>query len=553
MKNLDDIILKHALLNAAEHEGKANANAVLGKVIAEIPEIKNKISETMKNINAVVAEVNSLSLEEQREKIKRLGVKRIARKKEEKYELPELLNAKIGKVITAFPPEPSKYPHLGHAKAALINYLYAKKYKGKFVLRFEDSNPDLAKKEYYEEILSGLKWLGIKWDKLDYLSNHLPEYYESVEILLKKDSAYVCLCKQETIKKERAAGETCEHRKQNAKENLKLWKKMFKKIKPGQATVRMKIDMQHLNTTLRDPSIIKISDTIHPRTRNKYRLWPLYDFATAMLDVWEGITHRVRTKEFELRADLQEHIRSALGYKSPVIIEMGRFQIKGAITKGREIRELILNKKLLGWDDPRLTTLIALKRRGFAPEAITDFLLSTGLTKAEAELEWEALESFNRKKIDANANRYFAALSPVKISIDTPMKDKTVKILMHPDFPKRGYRKLPLNAGKIYIEKADYENYQNKNIGLINIATINLNSKAKFISKKIDYGAQKIQWISEPNVKIKIITSDGKIRNGIGEINMKKLKVGQLIQLVRIGFCRVDKVNKDIVLYYAHK
>ena len=162
MKNLDEIILKHALLNAAEHEGKANANAVLGKVIAEIPEIKNKISETIKKINAVVAEVNSLSLEEQREKIKRLGVKRIARKKEEKYELPELLNAKIGKVITAFPPEPSKYPHLGHAKAALINYLYAKKYKGKFVLRFEDSNPDLAKKEYYEEILSGLRNLSNK-------------------------------------------------------------------------------------------------------------------------------------------------------------------------------------------------------------------------------------------------------------------------------------------------------------------------------------------------------------------------------------------------------
>ena len=186
-------------------------------------------------------------------------------------------------------------------------------------------------------------------------------------------------------------------------------------------------------------------------------------------------------------------------------------------------------------------------------EAIRKFVLSLSFTKSDTLAPFDTLESFNRKKIDANANRYFAALSPVKISIDTPMKDKTVKILMHPDFPKRGYRKLPLNAGKIYIEKADYENYQNKNIGLINIATINLNSKAKFISKKIDYGAQKIQWISEPNVKIKIITSDGKIRNGIGEINMKKLKVGQLIQLVRIGFCRVDKVNKDIVLYYAHK
>src|SRR3972149_9130505 len=248
MKNPEDIILKHALLNAAEHEGKANANAVLGKVIAEIPEIKNKISEIINIIHATVEEVNSLSIEEQQEKIKKLGIKRITRKKEEKYELSELPDAKIRKVITAFPPEPSKYPHIGHAKAALINYLYAKKYKGKFILRFEDSNPELAKKEYYDEIISGLKWLAIKWDKLDYLTNHLPEYYKSVEILLKKDSAYVCSCKQETIKKKRAAGETCEHRKQRAKEKLQLWKKMFKKFKSGQATVRMNINMQHPNT-----------------------------------------------------------------------------------------------------------------------------------------------------------------------------------------------------------------------------------------------------------------------------------------------------------------
>jgi len=553
MKNIQSVILKHALLNAVEHEGKASTQAVLGKVIAEIPETKDKISEIIMEIQAAVKEVNSMSIEEIKEKINELGVKKIEKKIKEEFELPELSNAKIGKVVTAFPPEPSKYPHIGHAKAALINYLYAKKYRGKFILRFEDSNPELAKKEYYGEILSGLKWIGIKWNKLDYLSNHIPQYYKAVGSLIKKNKAYVCLCKQEIIKKKRLAGEICEHRNQNVKENLKLWKKMFKTFKSGQATVRIKIDMQDPNTTMRDPSIIKISDAPHPRTGKKYRLWPLYDFGTAMMDVWEKVTHRVRTKEFELRGKLQEFIRSSLGYPSPIIIEMGRFQIKGSITKGREIREMIAKKEILGWDDPRLTTLIALKRRGFVPEAIKDFLLSTGLTKTESELEWEALEAFNRKKIDSIANRYFAVLNPIKIKIENPPKVKEVKILMHPNFSRRGYKKLPLNSQKIYVEKDDYKNYEGKDVGLIGFSTINLQSSAKFVSKKVPYDLHKIQWVSEPNVKFKIVMSDGSIKTEIGEINMKKLKVDELIQLVRIGFCRVDKVNKDIVLYYAHK
>ena len=553
MKDLREIILKHALLNAVEHGGKANVQAVLGKVIAEVPDAKGRISEVIKDIQSTVAEVNSTSLESQKEKIKQIGAKKIEKKIRETSELPELPNAKIGKVVTAFPPEPSKYPHLGHAKAALINFMYAKKYKGKFILRFEDSNPELAKKEYYGEIISGLKWLGIKWDKIDYLSAHIPQYYKAVENLIKKNKAYVCMCKQEVIKQKRMDGENCEHREQGVKENLKLWKNMLKKFKSGQATVRMKIDMQHQNTTMRDPSIMKISDLLHPRTGKKYRVWPLYDFATALMDVWEKITHRVRTKEFELRADLQQFIRSSLGFSSPVIIEMGRFQIKDTPTQGRVIREMIAKKEILGWDDPRLTTLIALKRRGFVPEAICEFLLSTGLTKAESEIEWEAIEAYNRKKIDSIANRYFVVINPKKIKISGTPKIKEVKILMHPDFPKKGHRKLPVDVQKIYIEDDDYKKFGERNVGLIGLFTMSLSASTKFVSKEIPYDLQKIQWVSEPYVKLKIIMPDGSMKTGIGEINMKKLKVGQLIQLVRVGFCRVDKINKGIVLYYAHK
>jgi len=547
---MKDSILKHAIINAIEHEGKADVKAVLKKMIAEDPSTKNKIKEVIKEITKTVNEVNKMSSEQQKKKLNELGIKIEKKGTKEKYELPELVGAKSGKVITAFPPEPSKYPHLGHAKAALVNFLYAQKYKGKFILRFEDSNPELVKKEYYKIITDGLKWLGIKWDKLDYLSDHLPEYYKAVEEIISKNLAYVCTCKQEEIKRKREAGEVCIHRMQSMEENLKMWKKMDK-MKEGEAIVRLKIDMQHPNSTMRDPAIIRIINAPHPRTDKKFRLWPIYDFATAMLDIWEGVTHRVRSKEFELRKELQQHVQKIFGAKVPYIIEIGRFNIEGVPSSGRVIRELIETKQLHGWDDPRLTTLIALKRRGFVPKAITEFLISTGVTKTEAMITWEPIEAENRKIIDSKANRYFAVLEPEEITIKNLPRIKFVESPLHPKNKKKT-RKIDVTS-KIFVEKNDFEKYQNNEVGLINLGTIILKKDANFISPDIKFESQKIQWVPERNVKIKVVMPDGSTKEGIAEKNVARLKVNQLVQLVRIGFCRVDKVDKDIVLYYSHK
>jgi len=547
---MKDSILKHAVINAVEHGGKADVQAVLKKMIAEDQAVKNKIKEVMKEISKVVNEVNKMSAEEQKKRLDAFGIKIGKKSVEEKYELPELPGAKIGKVVTAFPPEPSKYLHLGASKAALVNFMYAKKYKGKFILRFEDSNPELAKKEYYKIIMDGLKWLGIKWDKLDYLSNHIPDYYSTVEQILAKNLAYVCTCKQEEIKRKREAGDVCIHRMQSVEENLKMWGKMTK-MKEGEAIVRLKIDIQHPNSTMRDPAIIRIIDAPHPRTGSKFRLWPIYDFATSMLDIWEGVTHRVRSKEFELRKELQQHIQKILGAKPPYIIEIGRFNIEGIPSSGRIIREMIETKQLSGWDDPRLTTIVALKRRGFVPKAITEFLTSTGVTKTEAVLTWEPLEAENRKIIDQKANRYFAVLEPEEITIKNLPKVKFVESPLHPENKKKT-RKIDVTS-KIFVEKADFEKYQNNEVGLINLGTVILKKDAKFISADVKFESQKIQWVSEKNVKIRVVMPDGSTKEGIAERNVAKLKVNQLVQFVRIGFCRVDKADKDIVLYYSHK
>jgi glutamyl-tRNA synthetase len=546
-------ILKYALLNAIEHGGKADLQAVLGKLIAEDESIKGKIREIIPQVKEVIEEVNSFSLEEQKRKISEFGMKFEKKKGKEKYELPELPNAEFGKVVTAFPPEPSKFPHLGHAKAALINFLYAKKYKGKFILRFEDSNPELAKKEFYDAFIDGLEWLGIKPDKIDYLSDHLPKFYNTIVQLIKSGHVYICRCNQKTIKTKRALGEACIHREHSVSENLKLWEKMLKVFKPKQATARLKIDMKSPNTTLRDPSIARISDASHPRTGKRYRVWPVYDFGTAMLDIWEKVTHRVRSKEFEIRKELQQYIQKILGKEPPYIFEIGRFKIKGAITQGRVIREMIKKKELFGWDDPRLTTLVALRKRGFLPEALKEFLLSTGVTKTEGVYDWEMVEAINRKFVDPIANRYFAILNPVRIRIEKWLETKFVKVPLHPSFPKRGVRRIPVNPEKIYIEKEDYKNFKQKDVGLINLMTIHIDKHVKFVTEEIRYEDPKIQWVSEPHVRVKIIMPNGKIVSAIAEPDLVKVEAGDLIQLVRVGFCRVDNVGKEIVLYMTHK
>ena len=374
---MKDIILKHVLMNAIQYNGKANSGAVVGKLLSENPEFKKDIKKTMKEVNEIIKEVNSWKLEKQKQKLEEMGLKIEKKSKEDKHELPDLPNAIPGKVVTAFPPEPSKYPHIGHAKAALINYLYAKKYQGEFFLRFEDTNPELAKQEYYDAITEGLKWLGINWDnKIDYITDHIEKFYEATEKLIKKNKAYVCFCQSEETKKCRKEMTCCDCRKKPAKENLDNWKKMLSgEIKEGEASVRLKISMEHKNAAMRDPSIMRIIDQPHARTGNKYRVWPMYDFGTSLMDSWEGVTHRIRSKEFELRKELQKFIQEALSLPTTYIDEIARFNLEGVESSGRIIREKIKSGELLGWDDPRLTTLMALKRRGFQPEAIKEFLV----------------------------------------------------------------------------------------------------------------------------------------------------------------------------------
>jgi glutamyl-tRNA synthetase len=217
------------------------------------------------------------------------------------------------------------------------------------------------------------------------------------------------------------------------------------------------------------------------------------------------------------------------------------------------IREMIENKELLGWDDPRLTTLIALKRRGFSPEGLREFLVSTGISKAESILTWKMLESFNRSVIDPKCNRYFSVFDPIEIEIKNSPNPKKVSVHLHPDFPKRGDRTIPVNVKKIIISKQDFKKYKGKEIRLIGLFNIKLGKKAEFTSEKNILEMPKIQWVSENNILVKIVMNDGTIKKGLAEPEIKKLKIDDRIQFMRFGFCRVDQTGKETVFYFTHK
>ncbi len=558
-QSLKAAITKYALQNAVKYKGKANAGAVIGKVLAENPELKEKAKEISKDIAKIIKEVNSLSLEKQEKKLQELAPELLEKKEAEEKDIFEFLNIREHeKVVTAFPPEPSKYPHIGHAKAIIVNYELAKRHNGTFYLRFEDTNPELAEDEFYKIHTENYGWLGIKPDKIDYASDYMEEFYRYAEKLIKDNHAYACSCPQESIKENRKNGVECEHRFQQTGKNLELWKEMFK-AKAGKYVLRLRGVMRSPNTALRDPVIFRVVDKPHPRKKKKYRVWPNYDFESAIMDGIEGITHRLRSKEFELRNELQRLIQTMAGFRETKIYEFARFNLEGTESSGRIIREKVQKKQLIGWDDPSLTTLVALRRRGFLPEAIKEFVLSTGLTKTEAVLTWDDLIVHNRRMLDAKCNRYFFVESPKEIKVDNA-PEQTEELKLHPEQPEKGLRKLR-TKDRFYVTEKDFKDFKDGKLYRLMDCLNFTKKKNNFVFDSLKYekykqkGDRIIHWlpVQKDLIKAEILMPDKEIKKGLAEPMVKNLKIGDIVQFSRFGFCKLDDKKADkLVFWYAH-
>lgn len=555
----DEILLlirKLALLNAVKHNGKAVSGGVIGGVIGSFPDLKKDMKSVSIEVNKVVKEVNSLDEISQKEKLLELDPDALESKHKE-HDIFAFLNIKEGdKVRTAFPPGPEKYPHIGHAKALLINYELARKYDGEFFLRFEDTNPDLVKKEFYDIMLDNFEWLGVSWDKLLYASDYMDLYYSHCEDLLNKDKAYICTCDGEQIKLGREKGVPCACRSRSVEENLDLWKKM-PGMNQGDAIVRLKIDLKHKNSTMRDPAIFRIIKTEHARLGTKYSVWPNYDFQNSIMDGKFEITHRLRSKEFEMRNELQRYIQSLLGYSETNIYEFARFNLEGVESSGRIIREKVASGELIGWDDPSLTTVVALRRRGFQPEAIKEFVLKTGITKSESTLTWDDLIVQNKRIVDKIAKRLFFVEDPIKIVVKGAPK-KVVDLKFHPDDSKK--ERTLETSEEFFISKKDYDSLKKDSVYRL-IECLNFEFKGDdnfvFIDESVDTykkrGKGMLHYIpfSDNVIEASVLMPDKKLIKGFVENNVSVINEGDIVQFERVGFARLDN-KKNYAFWFTH-
>lgn len=561
-------IRKFALQNAFEHEGKTQDKIILAKILGNKPEFRTKVKEIIGDISAIVSSVNNISLEEQRKEIEENFPEVLIPKEkiEEREGLPPLKNAEQGKIITRFPPEPNGYPHIGHAKAAIINSEYAKMYGGKCILRMDDTNPEAERMEYHAAIKVGLDWLGVEFDIIKNTSDDMEFFYEKGMELVNSGKAYVCTCKRETISNNRKERKACKCSFGDVQKNLQGWEKMFGKYKPGEAIVRFRGDMKADNAVMRDPVLFRIIEEKHYTLGEKYRVWPSYDFAVAIEDSKDGVTHAFRSKEFELRKDLINAILDELGMRKPHQDFFSRLEFKGMPISKRILKPLIEEGKVSWYDDPRLPTLEALRRRGIKPEAIRKFILSLGLTKANTLAPFDALESFNRKFVDADSIRLFMVNKPKKIRISN-LPFSSVEIPNHP-IKDMGKRTVEFDD-IVLISEEDAQNIragmQVRLLGLGNIAITKVGEilEGDFIENGDITNVQKIQWIPQKNAhEIKLLIphqlfiDDEFNENSLEELvvytepHYLTLKEGEEIQFVRFGYCRKDSQNQAI---FTHK
>ncbi len=566
-KDFETTVRKYALQNAAQYGGKANPGAVIGKILAEDPSLKPLIKEVAAAVSNALKSVNKLGVEKQLEELGRLAPELLEKKKAEKRDLPELKNAVQGSVITRIPPEPSKYAHIGHALSFLINYMYAQKYRGKCFVRFEDTNAELAKKEYADAMLDDIKFLGIQPAKVVHVSNDLPLLYDYAEKLIKLGNAFVCFCSQDKMRELRHEGFGCNCRQNDARRSLDEWKKMLnRKYGAGEAVVRLKGDMQSPNHVMRDPVLFRISYAEHYLQGKKYCVWPLYDFANSVEDGITGITHIMRSSEFgTMRVELQDAIKSLLKLPKQTVIQYGRFNVKGAVTQGREIRRLMEEGIVRSWDDPRLVTIKALRRRGIQPETFWEIAIEVGLSPTETNFDWNLISAINRKVLDPKCSRYFYVENPQQIAVKGAPERK-VELKLHPDIEGSAARHFKVGE-KFYIAGKDLDEIAKlKGTSLVRLMDC-LNFKKGSSGYSFDSteyekyrmsGSKIIHWLPADDkslVKVKVLMPDGAFSKGLAEPAAAEIKIGGIVQFARFGFCRLEKKDenkKELEFIYCH-
>src|SRR3989339_651994 len=565
---MKSIILPKALLNASEFGGKINSNVVLGLVLKDNPSLKKDILKLKTEIELIAKEIEAMSLVEIQKKLKKISPELNTEKKIKAIDGPlkPLPDADLGKVMVRIAPSPSGPLHIGHAYGASLNYEYAKMYKGKFIVRIEDTNPENIYPLAYELIENDANWLTDKGvNQVIIQSSRLGIYYDYAEKLVTLDKAYVCTCNSDEWREKKNLAQACPCRNLKIKENQFRYAKMFNGYAEGEAVLRLKTDIQDKNPALRDFAILRINEHVHPKCGKEQRVWPLMVFSVAVDDHELGITHVLNGKDHADNAQKERIIMGFLGWKTPVYRHWGRINFEGYKLSTSKTRLAIEQGEYTGWDDIRLPFLAALRKRGYQPGAFRKYALEIGLSLNDKTVTlgefWKNINSFNRELIETKANRYFFVDDPIKLEIEAaPIKE--FKLDLHPDFPNRGQRKLSLKKG-VYLAKTDFSNLDSGKVHrLMDAFNFKLDKgKFKFVSE--DYEEYRnsekkgviVHWLPEgETVKVQVLMDTGVIIKGLGEKSMDKLNVGDIVQLERRFFAKLNKKEKDcLTFWYLHK
>ncbi len=557
MDELEQIVFKHALLNAAKHKGSANPKAVMGSIMSQETELRSRAKEIGPLSAKITAQVNGLSIDEQNIEMAKLNLHLEEKKKSKKEEGLTELPGSHDNVVMRFAPNPSGPLHIGHARAAIPNGVYAKKYGGKFILRIEDTDPKRVYEPAYKLIQEDLEWLGIKPDEIYYQSDRFEIYYDFAVQLIKKGAAYMCTCDSAKFKELKDNCKPCPCRNNTVEENMALWNN-FQNMDAGEAVLRIKTDITHKNPAIRDWVAMRIVEEEHPKLANKYKVYPMMNFSVAIDDHLLGMSHVLRGKDHLANSEKQKYLYEHMGWDVPEFIHYGRLKMEDIALSTSKAMEGIEKGIYNGWDDPRLGTLRAIARRGIQAEAITKLMVEIGVKMADSAISWKKIYGLNRNIIEEKVNRYFFVKNPVKINIDDCPDEfigLNIERPLHPDFPDRGNRNLIFDK-EVYIPEEDLNN------GIIRLMdAINIEIKddvIKYHSSSFedarDVKARIIQWVDKDAINAKIVMDDASVVEGLCEITLSDLSVGDIVQFERFGFARLDEIkNDELIFYFAHK
>ncbi len=562
-QDIEEMARKYGLANAIQHGGSANPGPIIGMIVGKNRDLKSRAKEVGQIVGKVMAEINSMSSEEQIAALEELAPELLVKEKKEKImELAALEDAENG-VVMRLAPNPSGPLHIGHTRMAMLNDEYVKRYGGKLIVRLEDTNPDTIMEDAFAMILEDLDYLGVEYHEVVNQSDRFDIYYEHARTLLEKRAAYMCQCDVDEWRDLKEQKQACPHRDTDPDDNLGLFERMLGgEFQPGEISMVVKTDIAHPNPAVRDFVALRLLDDAHPLTGNDFIAYPLYNYSVAIDDHLMGMTHVLRGKDHLNNTIRQEYVYDHMGWKKPHFYHYGWVSIDDTVLSTRQIKADIAEGKYSGWDDPQLGTVKSLARRGIQQEAIRNYWIEVGMKGVDIKFAWENLFAYNKDIIDKQAHRFFFVWDPVVIRVSGADKLEGKAPLL-PDNPEAGYRITTHEKeddGFIYlnITTEDLASLRpGSRIRLKDLGNIQFLGKRefKYIGNDLDIikqGVKILHWAGSDNIRTEVHMPNGDVIKGIVEKDAMS-SIDKVVQFERFGFLRLEKGDDGITGYFAHK